>query len=88
MTSSLLKLSSILADLNNAVVWMVSACPIIFKSSSPFSNPLGIVPSTPITISITVTFMFHVFFLGGGLCSVLGGSHYYFYSFESFSHQC
>ena len=28
-------LLSILADLNNAVVWMVSTCPIIFKSFSP-----------------------------------------------------
>ena len=35
-------LHSILADLNNAVVWMVSIRPFISKSSSPFINPLGI----------------------------------------------
>ena len=30
----------ILADLNNAVVWIVSTCPLISKSSSPCVNPL------------------------------------------------
>ena len=54
-------LLSILADLSSAVVWMVSACPLISKFSSPFTNLLGIVPSARITIGITVTFMFHVF---------------------------
>ena len=48
-------------DLNNAVVWMVSACPLISKSYSPFTKTLGIVPSAPITIGITITFMFHCF---------------------------
>ena len=56
-------LLSILANLNNAVVWMVSTCPLISKSSSPFTNPLGIGPSASITIDITVTFVFHSFFL-------------------------
>ena len=51
---------SILADLSNDVVWMVSTCSLISKSSSPFTNPLGIVPSAPTTIGITV--MFHSFF--------------------------
>ena len=55
-------LLSILAALNNAVVWMTSTRPIISKSSSPYTNPLGIVPSVPITIGIIVTFMFHSFF--------------------------
>ena len=55
-------LLSILADLNNAVVWMVSTCPLISKSSSSFTNPLGIVPSAPITIGITANFMSHSFF--------------------------
>ena len=55
-------LLSILADLDNAVVWMVSTCPLISKSSSPFTNPLVTIPSTPITTGITVTFMFHSFF--------------------------
>ena len=44
----------------NAVVKMVSTCPLISKSSSLFTNPLVIVPSTPITIGITVTFLFHI----------------------------
>ena len=33
-------LLSILAVLNNAVVWMVSSRPPTSKSSSPFNNPL------------------------------------------------
>ena len=55
-------LLSILADLNNAVLWMVSTRPLISKSSSPFNNHLVIVPRSPITISIIVTFLFHSFF--------------------------
>ena len=55
-------LHSILADLNNVVVWMVSTRPLISKSSSPFTNPLVSVSRTPITTGITVTFMFHSFF--------------------------
>ena len=55
-------LLSILAVLNNAVVWMVSTRPPSAKSSSPFSNPLVTVPNAPITIGIIVTCMFHSFF--------------------------
>ena len=55
-------LLSILAVLNNVVVWMVSARPPTSKSSSPFSNPLVTVPNAPITIGIIVTCMFHSFF--------------------------
>ena len=55
-------LLSILADFNNAVVWMVSTRPLISKSSSPFINPLVTVPREPITISINITFMFCSFF--------------------------
>ena len=55
-------LLSILANLNNAVVWMVSICPIISKSSSPCANPLVTLPKTPITIGIIVTLMLHSFF--------------------------
>ena len=55
-------LLSILAYLNNAVVWMVSTCPLISKSSSPFINPLVTVLRAPIIIGIIVTFMFHSFF--------------------------
>ena len=53
---------NILADLNNAVVWMVSTCSIIFVSSSLSSYPLVTVPSAPIRTSVTVIFMFHAFF--------------------------
>ena len=52
---------NILADLNNAVVWMVLVLPQISKSSSSFSKLLEAVLSAPITIGITVTFMFHSF---------------------------
>ena len=55
-------LFSILAVLNNVVVWMVSTRPHISKSSSSFNNPLVTVPRAPIKIGITVTFMFHSFF--------------------------
>ena len=55
-------LLSILADLNNAVVWMISARPPIINSSSPFTKPLGIILSTQITISIAATFIFHSLF--------------------------
>ena len=55
-------LLSILAILNNIVVWMVSTRPPTFKSSSPFSNPLVTIPNAPITIGIIVTCMFHSFF--------------------------
>ena len=64
MTASLLMspgLSSV-SVLNNIVVWMVSPHPPTSKSSSPFHNPLVIVPKVPITIGITVTCMFHSFF--------------------------
>ena len=52
-------LLSILAVLNNAVVWMVSTRPPTSKS---FSNPLATVPKAPITIGIIVTCMFQFFF--------------------------
>ena len=51
-------LPSILADLNNAVFWMVSTCPLNSKSSILYTKPLGILPSAPNTIGITVTFTF------------------------------
>ena len=55
-------LLSILAVLNNAVVWIVSTRPPTYKSSSPFCNPLVTVPNAPITIGIIVICMFHSFF--------------------------
>ena len=54
-------LHSIQTNLNNMVVWMVSTFLQIFKSSSPFKKPLVIIPRAPVTIGITVTFMFNSF---------------------------
>ena len=65
-------LFNILADLNNAVVWMVTFSPLISKSSSPFINHSMTVPRASITISIDVTFMFHSFF------NSLAKSRYFF----------
>ena len=55
-------LLSILVNFNKAVVWMVSTCPLISKTSGPCTKPLVTVPRAPVTIGITVTFMFHSFF--------------------------
>ncbi len=55
-------LLSILAVLNNVVVWMVSTHPPTSKSSSLFNNPLVTVLNGTITIGIIVTFMFYSFF--------------------------
>ena len=55
-------LLTILDELNNAVVWMVSTCPLISKSSNHFTNLFVTVPSKPVITGITVTFTFHNFF--------------------------
>ena len=47
-------LLSILAVLNNTVVWMVSIRPPTSKSSIPFNNPLVTVPKAPIIIGIII----------------------------------
>ena len=60
---------SILADLNNAIVWVFLILALIFNSFNPLNKPLMTVPSAPATIGITVTFMFHRFF-GGFFCSL------------------
>ena len=49
------------ADLNNAVVWMISSRPLNSKPSGPNNNPLLKELSAPITIGITVNFVFHSF---------------------------
>ena len=54
-------LLSIMADLNNAVIWMVSTRLLISKFSSSCTGPLATVPRAPITISITAIFMLHSF---------------------------
>ena len=48
---------SILGVLSNVVTR-----PPTSKSSTPFNNPLVIVPKAPIAIGTIVTFMFHIFF--------------------------
>ena len=53
-------LLSILADLNNALIWMISICHLI--SSSLFSKPFWTVSSVSIITGITVTPMFHSYF--------------------------
>ena len=54
-------LLSILADLNNTIVWILFTRVLISKSSSPCTSPLVIISSALITTGITVTFMFHSF---------------------------
>ena len=54
-------LLGILANLKNTVVWMVSSHPPISKTFMFLTNHLVTVPSAPIIIGITVTFMFHSF---------------------------
>ena len=51
-------LLSILADVHNNVVMMISTCPLL--SLSPIINHFVTVPMAP-TIGITVRFMFHDF---------------------------
>ena len=53
---------SILDNLNDAVVSMVSTRPLISKSSSPCTDPLVTVPSALMTIGITDTYIFPSFF--------------------------
>ena len=77
-------LLSILTELNNVEAWMVSICPIISKSSSPWTNPMVTVPSAPITTCITVTFIVNFFsvlyrdlgtYLSSRFLSVLSSGH-------------
>ena len=49
---------SILANLNNAVVWIVLTCSLFSSSSNPLTEPLGTIPSMPIKISITAILIF------------------------------
>ena len=53
---------SILDDLRDAVVWIISTRLLISKSYFPFTKSFVIVTRATITIGITVTFMFHNFF--------------------------
>ena len=87
VTASLFKFSqvsrilcSILANLSNAVVWMVLARLPISNFSSPLTKPLRAVPRVPAIIGSTLTIMFHIF-------SVLqqGSSTYLSFCFLCFS---
>ena len=69
----------ILPVLSNAVVWIVSTRFPTSKSSSPFSNPLVIVPKAHITIYLSITFMFDSIF------SSLARSKYLLFFLHSFS---
>ena len=51
-------LLGILADLDNALVWMALILSLISNSSCPFSKALGSIPSTLTTIDITINLMF------------------------------
>ena len=67
-------LLSILADFNNALIFMIFFRTPISNSSSFLFEPLMTVQGTPIKISITVTLMFHslfVFFYFSGKVLVL-----------------
>ena len=64
-------LLSILDDLSNPVVGIVSTRCLISKSSSPFTNPFVIVPRAPITIDIAVTFVIHNIFNSLARCRFL-----------------
>ena len=77
-TQIIITLLCILADSNNTVVWIVSTCPLISESYSLFTNLLRIVLSAPITVSITVTIMFHSFFLVEVLISLFAFFQFYY----------
>ena len=79
VSSSLQDSSLYSAVFNNAVVWMTSARSPTSKSSSPFTNPLIIVPNAPITIGIIATCMFHNFL------NCQARSRYYSFFSHSFS---
>ena len=51
-----------MADLINAIVWMVSSFPPNSKSYSFFNNPSEIVPRTPNSFAATITFELYSFF--------------------------
>ena len=78
-------LLSILADLNKAVVWLLCIRPLISKFFIPGTNSLVTVPSTPITIGITVTFLFYSFFSSVAMYRYLSLFSFFFSSFTLWS---
>ena len=59
---------SIVADLNNAVDWIVLAPPPISNSFNPLAKSLGTVPSTPITIGINTIIIINIIII---ICFVM-----------------
>ena len=74
---------SILADLNNAVIWMVSTRPLISKCCSPRTSYLVTIPSASNTIGITVTFTFHSFVFVLFFCSFARSRYLSLFRFSS-----
>ena len=68
-------LLSILADLNNAVSYMISTRLVISKSSSPYGNPLVTVPCASITIGINVIF-FNFYYYYYYYCPIISLTHW------------
>ena len=66
-------LLSLLVDLSNVVIWMISARSLIFNYFRLHFKPLGIVPNSAITIGITVTLILHCLYY-----------YYYYYSLRVF----
>ena len=79
-------LLSILADLNNALICIVSTLSVISTSSSICTNPLGTVPRAPITTGFIATFIFHIFFQFFSKVEVLNPL-FTFFRFHSVVHQ-
>ena len=71
-------LLSILDDLNNAVVCIVSTRPFISKSSSPFTQPLVTVPSAQITSSLARSRYISLFSFSAGRQSLQFGRFFLF----------
>ena len=72
-------LFSILAHLNT-LIWMVSILPLISISSSLSFKIFGIIPNAPITIGITITHIFHGFFIIWQGLNICQSFHFYFHS--------
>ena len=87
VTVSLKSFLSILTDLNDVVVWIVVIRPLSSISSSPCTNSLVTVSRVPITIVITVVFMFHSFILFFSITSQ-GRGTYLSFRFLSILWQC
>ena len=76
-------LLSILANLNNSVVWMIFSFSLSSKYSRSFSQTLAIIPSTHIAIGNTVTFVFYYLFQSSINVCVLTCLFTFFYHFTA-----